>query len=516
MLSSFEYVFGLSRYLNEKYDYLHFDNTSADDEINPMGFELVNACINSSNDKIKTLYLDILKLDINLFESRLIEAIEFVGKAISKVTSFKGNSRSKKIILHSKYQIMSMISTTFKEKYDISDLSKSKPTWKINRDYLEKNMIQHYIHDIIRDEWSNGGTSKIHSVAKPNKYLTPIPKKVWESTLNSYFDQTNMRREIKNVANPRKEDIVILNCIYLSLFSALDQLSLDKFDIEHIATKDKMKTLIAICQSDGLPVSSIANLCYLPEKVNRSKGPNTFYQDDNYKKYIDLKTIEDKYSFTKEEDLEWIKLPYTAEDSEVLKEYYMSFLNKRFVIQKEMFYSSLNIVDSDSELEYDEDEYLTNLETIDSINLNRYKTNNLNNDFREECVKVISRNLNNVLKRQTNNLYISEDKSIGVTVLISKKYIQGSRDKFWFAYRNSYSNNMKDCKSKFIAFACETTKCILLMPIEILERNKHRLRYTEKNGRIHWHIVFYKDNVIKWHLSLPEITEVDISNYLIQ
>ena len=33
-----------------------------------MGFELVNACLNETNDTIKTLYNNILSLDINQFE----------------------------------------------------------------------------------------------------------------------------------------------------------------------------------------------------------------------------------------------------------------------------------------------------------------------------------------------------------------------------------------------------------------------------------------------------------------
>lgn len=61
-LHSFEYVFGFSKFLNDKYDFLCFDTKAVDDEINPMGFELINACINSSNDKIKCLYEDIMKI----------------------------------------------------------------------------------------------------------------------------------------------------------------------------------------------------------------------------------------------------------------------------------------------------------------------------------------------------------------------------------------------------------------------------------------------------------------------
>jgi len=390
-------------------------------------------------------------------------------------------------------------------------------TWNISKELLEKNMIQHYVNDIIRSEWNDGGTSKIHKVAKPNKYLTPIPRKVWESTLNAYFEQNNMRQESKNVANPKKEDIVILNCIYLPLFSALDQLSLDRFDIEHIATKDQMKSLITISKSVGLPISSIANLCYLPEKVNRCKGAKTFYQDVNYKKYIDLNEVEKKYSFTKEEDLEWIEMPYNSFDAEVLKEYYMTFLNKRFKIQKEMFYNSLNIeaANEDDEFEelpetrIEEDKYRDDDKGID--------VKETYSDFHNECLMVIQNKLETSLKKQSRSIYIANDNSIGVAISVSKKYKQGTRDKYWFAYRTSYAEKMQSCKAMYVAYGCESGANIILIPIEVLESTKHRLRYTEKDGRIHWHVVFYRneDGSMTWQHSLPEVVEKDLSQYRI-
>ena len=342
-LNAFEYLFGLSRFLNDKYSFLKFDKTSEDDVINPMAFELVNACLNDTNDTIKTLYNNILTLDINQFEEKLIDTIEFVGSIIKPITRFKGNKRGSDKILHSKYQLLSMISTTFKEKYDVNNNCLVRSNWKESRNLLRKNMPQHYVCDIVESEWNDGGTSKIHKVAKPNKYLTPITILRWETVLNSYFEQSNARQESKKIANPSKEDIVILNCIYLPLFTAMDQLSLDNFDIEHIAPKDQLKQKINNCRGLGLPISSIANLCYLPQTVNRSKRDKTFYQDKSYLIHINLSEIENKYSFTKEQDMEWLDLQYLVGDFEVLKDDYLSFLKRRFKKQKEMFFKSFRL-----------------------------------------------------------------------------------------------------------------------------------------------------------------------------
>lgn len=342
-VSAFEYLFGLGKHLNDDYKFLHFEKDEAADKINPMAFELVNACINEGRDGIKTLYNEILTIDVKLFEKRLIEAVKFVEKIIAPITRFKGNTRSSNSLLYSKFQILSMIACTFREKYDSSDMTVVRKTWNTNKAILEKNMVQHFVYDIITDEWSNGGTNKIHSVAKPNKYMKEIPKAAWESALNGWFEQENMRNEKSKVATATNADLVILNCIYLSTFTALDQLSIEKFDVEHIAPRDQMKDLIEACKDEGLPISSIGNLCYLPEYVNRSKKKKNFYQDTKYLNKINLFDVENKYSFTNKEDLEWMDMPYRKGDYEQLKEFYMDFLKKRFCIQKDKFYIFLRM-----------------------------------------------------------------------------------------------------------------------------------------------------------------------------
>lgn len=342
-VTAFEYLFGLSKYLNEEVPFLLDKKNEKADEINTLAFELVNACLNESRDGIKTLYNNILNLDVKLFEERIFEAIKFVGKIIAPVTSFKGNKRKEKTSLYSKFQVLSMIAYTFREKYDMNDLTASRKTWAENKSILEKNMLQRFVYDIITNGWSEGGTSKIYSVLKTNYYMAEIPKAAWDNALNSIFENENMRNEKAQVSSVSNADYVILNCIHLSTFTAMDQLSLEKYDIEHIAPKEQMKEIIKLCNQEGLPISNIANLCYLPEFVNRSKGAKNFYQDSKYLNKVKLEDVENKFSFTKREDLEWMDMPYKDGDYDNLKEFYMEFLKKRFDLQMKKFYLSMKI-----------------------------------------------------------------------------------------------------------------------------------------------------------------------------
>jgi hypothetical protein len=518
-LNAFEYVFGLSRFLNDKYTFLNFDKTSDDDVINPMAFELINACLNDSNDSIKSLYNNILSLDINLFEDKLIETIEFIARIIKPITRFKGNKRGSEKILHSKYQILSIISTTFKEHYYINNSFQSKKTWQESKNLLMKNVLQHYVYDIITSEWSDGGTSKIHKVGKTNKYLLPIPFKRWEATLNSYFEQVSDRQETKKIANPSKEDVAILNCIYLPLFTALDQLSIENFDIEHIATKEQMKHKITDCHGLGLPISNIANLCYLPQKVNRSKKDKTFYQDKNYLKHINLPEIESKYSFTEESDLEWLEITYTEGDFAVLKDNYMSYLKKRFNKQKEMFYNSFGIeYDNDVAIEDTEKSDFDDDSTIPPGNaVERNGENKVRSAFHHLCAKSINSALNIALHKVDRILYATEDNDIGVIIAVSKSYQKGNKEKFWFAYHPHYRDTLDKYKNKYIAFGCGSEKNTLLISLHEIESKKIRMNHTIKGDRIYWHVVLYRDqnNNWTWLLSKPELEEINISDKLI-
>ena len=282
-VNAFEYLFGLSKYLTVRYDLLGFNKALAEDTVNPLGFELVNACLNE-NDRIKTLYQNIYNIaDIAAFENALYTAIDFVVGSVAAITRFKGNSRTGRAkLFHSKYQILSMISSTFKEMYHHGDYSSFTPTWEARKAALHKNLRLYYVYDIITNYWYDGGTSKLYNAAKSNRYMQDISPRAWRIALDGYFERTMFRTESRQIAGPKSEEFVILNCIYLSTFTAMDQLSIDRFDIEHIAPKEQLKRLIAGCSGVGLPISSIANLCYLPEYVNRSKKDRNFYQDTTY------------------------------------------------------------------------------------------------------------------------------------------------------------------------------------------------------------------------------------------
>lgn len=510
-VNAFEYLFGLGKHLVNKYEILAFNKNLAEDTVNPIGFELINACLNDS-DKIKSLYKNLAEIDINLLEKALYEAIEFVVGAISVVTKFKGNSHSANKIFHSKYQIMSMISTSFKEMYVGTNFSKKADDWNDKRAVITKNLLKYYVYDIITNYWSEGGTGKIHAAAKPNRYMIEISSRAWMVALDGLFERSMLRAEKRNIANPKSEEYVVLNCIYLNTFTAMDQLSLEKFDVEHIAPKEQMRKLIDLCNGEGLPISCIANLCYLPDYVNRSKKDKNFYQDKKYLQHINLAEVENKYSFTEPEDLEWMDMPYEkTEDSFVLKEYYTDYCVKRFDKLKHLFCDSMGIT---YEVVEPQEEVVKKVVVSKPVSTVSKKVK-----FADKCILRLVQQLNTDLIKTGRSTYKTQDGKIGYVITTSKMYTQGNREKYWFAYRRNPLSEIQECEEKYVIYGCKDESTLVVLPVLEIEKriDNINLSQDEDGNLAHWHIVFFKDVTghMTWMLSKPEINEIPINKYVL-
>ena len=147
-----------------------------------------------------------------------------------------------------------------------------------------------------------------------------------------WFDSLNEERlEFKRVARPKEAERLILAALYLPTLSANSHLNNEYYDIEHLVPQSIIKKKLERYNGDlRLPISSIGNLCILPEYSNRSKKDKTIYSDANYrrKSNLALDKIEMLYSFTEKSDLEWVGKKQSSADD--LKQLYMNFITLRF------------------------------------------------------------------------------------------------------------------------------------------------------------------------------------------
>ena len=505
----FEYVFGLGKWLSAEFPLIAFDKHLKADEVSPIGFELLDA-IFFETKKIGEIYMVLQRLNVNHLEKALSDCIRIVDTIVSPITRFKGNRRKDEIKpIYSKNQILSIIAFVFHERYLLDDLRHPKASWDENENLVRKRIFAHFVFDIINVEWDQGG-SKLHQAISSGKYHDDISASAWESALTNMYEKEKSCQERNKVAKASNADIAFMNCIYLTRFTAMDQLSLEKFDIEHIATKDLMKEIIQrTTETGGLPISSIANLCYLPEYENRAKGNKTFYQDTHYLSRVTLQDIEDKYSFTTEEDLEWVDLPFDMGDFEDLKNEYMAFIDKRFDIQKRKFYEVIGV----------DPKIIGAVPTVEKAQTEarterRIHTLKVSATY-EPIIRGLSSFFNREFINQSRTLVADTGNKIGVIMAYSKMYPQGTRRKYWFAIHPKKMEQSTAEKGYYV-FACSDDNIAVAVPIDFLKERLECLNLSNQNivDKKYYHMVLFVDGIkVSWLLSKPEIQEMDISHF---
>lgn len=357
----FELVFGFGKMISRKYPYLFNFDEKDKTKVESIGFNLINACLVQRSSNLKRLNINLknyVGLDqIELFLTKVLSAIEYVDKRLGAGTKFKGNTRGNSKIrpLHSELQIVSIIATVFinrhanfqtNEKGDVLnltfDISTNSNKWTEMKNTFDQNILKIYAMDILGQKWKGSGDKKLDNIIIENYYYDRVISwENFEQVLDVYYNTINSERnERKQVANPKEPEKLILNLIYAFIFRASDQNDDSNYDIEHLAPKALMKEKISKYREDfRLPISSIANLCLLPEYDNRTKRDNTLYQDIEYlNKIHDISKIEEKYSFTTKNDFDWLEKDLTEDQ---FKTAYLKFLDQRFKKMKEKIYTSL-------------------------------------------------------------------------------------------------------------------------------------------------------------------------------
>ena len=208
-------------------------------------------------------------------------------------------------------------------------------SWSEMRDTFNTNLIRIYTMDILGQKWRGSGDKKLDNIIIDKYYYNRnVTWEEFETTLDAYYTALNSERnERKQVKNPIEPEKLLLNIIYSNIFTAADQNNESNYDIEHLATKNIMKEKICSYSEDfRLPISSVANLCLLPEYDNRTKREKILYDDPEYLSRVDINTVEEKFSFTKKSDFDWLNKSLSESK---FREAYFNFLNNRFIKMKE-------------------------------------------------------------------------------------------------------------------------------------------------------------------------------------
>ncbi|HRA74056.1 MAG TPA: HNH endonuclease domain-containing protein [Flavobacterium sp.] len=337
--SYFEYLFGLGKFLCQKYEYLFKDSSKIEQE-DSIGFNIVNICLELPFNEMEKIPSELGKYNLTVFEDAVLDSIDITYNLLKGFISLKMNKIKRISINHSEFQIVSIIGKIFHSKYN-KDLT-IKTTWPAKYESFKLNIPYHYLYDIIREHWKGSGDSKAFLLLSSNRYESPIPKTTWQNVFEEWFNNELEKREKVRV-NVNDKAILFLKYLYTHSLSAYEEISDKQFDIEHIIPVDRLKEVANT--NNGLPISAFSNLCLLETKLNREKGSDTFYE--HFDKLVEKEEftkeqaeneieIIEKYTHTKRVELEFISNGITKENFDI-------FLRTRFDKILDIFFTENDI-----------------------------------------------------------------------------------------------------------------------------------------------------------------------------
>jgi hypothetical protein len=229
----------------------------------------------------------------------------------------------------------------FRDKYSL-DTFDVLQTWEDKKAWV-KNIQYYYLYDKIERNWRGSGDSRIEDMLTTTTYENVLTKEIWRNSLERWFREYQITRKQTQRSSIDNTDLLFLNYIYKHLITFDDLTNPDKkFHLEHIIPVKLLKDYISenldnVIISEGLPISSVANLCYLDATINNSKGEKTIYQYAKEKpEEFNLAKVEEKFTFTSEKDLALIDSLDEDPSSEWRDEYF-EYLENRFNILVEKF-----------------------------------------------------------------------------------------------------------------------------------------------------------------------------------
>lgn len=135
------------------------------------------------------------------------------------------------------------------------------------------------------------------------------------------------------------------------------------------------------------------------------------------------------------------------------------------------------------------------------------------------CIEMaITDEVTSIRKRRT---FKTTDNTKGYTVVSSKMYPQGDKEKYWFGYRDKRFEDINDCDEQYMILGCRNQSLsVVKFPRKFIEQNLDMINTSlnSETGEItHYHIVLFKnpDGKMTMLLSKPVLREIDISEYVV-
>lgn len=316
-INLFEFCYAFGKQLKKEVPLIFAckNNQYNKSDVDSAGFSLLNVIFLGSNKNMDSLSKLFEKMDdkkvknlINV-KSKILECAKSVSDILAFYTVMP-DKHSTSMFKYIESQIICIIATLFKIRYilkvdnfEIIERGGAKKSFE----QFQKNMPKRYLYDIIINYWGSSGDMRIADELSKNitenRYLTYVSANQWDNSLSEWMED-QLQKPMKNIPSENKLFLTYLLKINFDVSGvSLRSYSEHPFEFDYIVSKDRFNKKIK--GTNGL--SSIGNLCILPQYVTKSKHDLTIYEI-NYGNYDNI--IRD-FIYPEQDELSFVKIPDT-------------------------------------------------------------------------------------------------------------------------------------------------------------------------------------------------------------
>ena len=268
----FDYLFGFGQYLSDKFPRLF--KPSKDDRPSSAGFNLATACVGLHIGEMSDLPSRVANFHLTEFEGCLLESVRFVDGILKPVLDAKRTKAKPHPIYHSELMIVGMIATAFQVRYSLTDLA-DNPESKPDRRKLKKQLLMHYLYEVLHDDWRGSGDSKLHDAVKSLRYLlSPPPTEArWQQVLDDWYfatqiDYVHSESARRHIRESRSEYLLLKYIFSKNLDGA------NNYHVEHIVPVDNLKARMQT--GEEWHINTVGNLALLQKAGEFRDNFHTF------------------------------------------------------------------------------------------------------------------------------------------------------------------------------------------------------------------------------------------------
>ncbi len=270
----FEYLFGLGQYLTHNYPLL-FKSVKVD-QPSPFGFNLMSACIAGSvaEKDVRKLPDNIHGLDLARLEDCLLESVAFVDELLNPLLCVQRVGQSKTPYFHADLQIVSMIATSFRVRYNKNDLSEIDG-WNHKRDLLERHLPMYFLYHVLQKHWSGSGDSKLAEILASESYLNSPPSATtWNQVLDVWFrENIAARQQVQSYIRDDLDEYLLLRFVLAETLTTTES-----YYVQHIVPIASLKSPLSYYHNRPGPINSVGNLALVAESEFVDYGDYTFVE----------------------------------------------------------------------------------------------------------------------------------------------------------------------------------------------------------------------------------------------